>query len=241
MFASLADAPFKIWGTEWPTCKPFDRMIQEEGRRLTPEEYVKIFNATEINLNLHSSSERDGVDPFGDFVNPRTFELAACGAFQLCDERSLLPELFEPGKEIITFSNTRDMKDKIGYYLEHKQEREAVVRRGRERALNSHSYQHRIKQMLQIIYSSKYDTLKRRLDSNPWAKTLRRAAPHQELKQRCEAAFQRGEEPILDGLVSDIVTGQGKLSETEQKLLFLYHVKKQIIRMKTEEMGGERK
>lgn len=31
--------------------------------------------------------ERDGVEPYGDFVNPRTFESAACGAFQLVDSR----------------------------------------------------------------------------------------------------------------------------------------------------------
>ena len=90
-FAGLANYPFKIWGSEWPSAKPFDRLVQEDSRRVKPEEYVKIFNATDINLNLHSSSERDGVDPSGDFVNPRTFELAACGAFQLCDERSMFP------------------------------------------------------------------------------------------------------------------------------------------------------
>ena len=62
MFASLANLPFKIWGTEWPECRPFDRLVQEKGRRLAPEEYIKIFNGTKINLNLHSSTERDGVE-----------------------------------------------------------------------------------------------------------------------------------------------------------------------------------
>jgi hypothetical protein len=69
---------------------------------------------------------------------------------------------------------------------------------------------------------------------------LERAKPHAELYSRCEAAFKRGEEPILDGLVADIVTGKGKLTETEQKLLFLFHVRKQIIRMRTEETGGNK-
>jgi hypothetical protein len=39
--------------------------------------------------------------------------------------------------------------------------------------------------------------------------------------------------------VSDVVTGQGKLSETEQKLMFLFHVRKQIIRMREEETSGK--
>ena len=64
-----------------------------------------------------------------------------------------------------------------------------------------------------------------------------RAEHHPELSARCKAAFERGEEPVLDGLVADIIAGKGKLTETEQKLLFLFHVRKQIIRMRSEEAG----
>jgi len=237
VFASFADMPFKIWGTEWPECKPFDRMVQEGGRRLTPVEYNKIFSATDININLHSSSERDGVDPTGDFVNPRTFELAAAGAFQLVDERSLLTECFEAGKELVTFRNPRELKEKIAYYLNRPEERQAIADRGRARALRDHTYDQRIQQMLSVMYSSRFEHLRRREESGGWSKMLRRAEPHPELSARCQASFSRGEEPILDGLVADIVAGKGKLSETEQKLLFLYHVRKQIIRMRAEETG----
>jgi spore maturation protein CgeB len=237
MFASLANMPFKIWGTEWPECKPFDKLVQENGRRLKPEEYVKIFNATTININLHSSTERDGVDPNGDFLNPRTFELAGIGAFQLVDERKLLPEVFEPGKEVITFSDTRDLKEKIYYYLEHDEERQRIAENARARALREHTYQHRIKTMLSTIYSSHFERLKRRVDDEPWNKILQRAKKFPELYERCKAAYERGEQPGLDGLVSDIATGQGSLTETEQKLLFLFHVSKQIIRMVQEEKG----
>lgn len=237
VFASFAEMPFKLWGTEWPGCKPFDRMLQKAGKRLAPEEYIKIFNATEVNINLHSSTERDGVDPYGDFVNPRTFELAAVGAFQLVDERSYLPDVFEEGKEIITFKNTADLKEKIAYYLNRPDERRAIGQRARERALREHTYGHRIREMLSVIYSSRFEHLRNRIDTNPWRKMLDRSARHTELHKRCVQAHERGEEPNLDGLVADIMVGQGKLSETEQKLLFLHHVRKQIIRMKQEESG----
>lgn len=237
VFASMAEFPLKLWGTEWPTCRPFDRLVQDNGRRLTPEEYVKIFAGTDVNINLHSSTERDGVDPFGDFVNPRTFELAGCGAFQLVDQRSLLPEMFEAGKELVTFSNTNDLRDKVNYYMAHPEERQIIAAAGRERAQRDHTYGQRLKKMLSIIYSSRFEGLKRRQDSSPWTRMLERSKIDPELHQRCEVAFRRGEEPILDGLVSDIVAGKGKLSETEQKLLFLFHIRKQIIRMKSEESG----
>jgi spore maturation protein CgeB len=236
-FAGLAHLPFKIWGTEWPVCKPFDKMLQEAGRRLTPEEYIKIFNSTDININLHSSNERDGVDPSGDFINPRTFELASCGAFQLVDERALLPEAFEVGEEIITFSSLPDLKDKIAYYLERPDERERIGRKSRERVLREHTYEKRLQEMLSVIYSSSYQRLRAREQASPWTEMIRRAEFDPELQERCERAFARGEEPILDGLIADITTGQGQLTDAEKKLLFLFHVRKQIIRMEHEGAG----
>jgi spore maturation protein CgeB len=236
-FASLAHLPCKLWGTEWPACKPFDRMVQEAGRRLTPEEYIKIFNSTEINLNLHSSNERDGVDPTGDFLNPRVFELAACGAFQLVDERALLADSFEIGKEIVTFSSLNDLKEKIEYYTQRPEERRKIAEQARARVLRDHTYDKRLEQMLSIIYASSYQKLKAREQSSPWAEMIRKAEFDPDLQERCKRAFERGEEPALDGLVSDITLGKGQLTETEQKLLFLFHVRKQIIRMEQEGAG----
>jgi spore maturation protein CgeB len=236
-FAGLSHYPFKIWGSEWPLCKPFDKLVQEHARRIAPEEYVKIFNATDININLHSSSERDGVDPTGDFINPRTFELASCEAFQLVDERSLLSEAFEIGEEIVTFRSIPDLKEKIHYYLERPEERQRIARRGRQRVLREHTYEKRLEQMLSVIYAHSYQKLQQREKESPWFEMIRRAAFEPELRERCERACARGNEPTLDGLVVDIATGKGQLTPTEQKLLFLHHVRKQIVRMESEGAG----
>jgi spore maturation protein CgeB len=236
-FSGLSHLPFKIWGTEWPSCKPFDKMVQESGRRLTPEEYIKIFNATDININLHSSNERDAIDPTGDFLNPRIFELACSGAFQLVDERSLLPEAFKVGEEIITFASLEDLKEKINYYRDRPEERARIAEKARARALRDHTYDKRLEQMLSVVFSESYQKLKAREQANPWTEMIRRAEFDPELKMRCEKAYNRGEEPILDGLISDVATGKGELTETEQKLLFLFHVRKQIIRMEEEGAG----
>jgi spore maturation protein CgeB len=232
-FASLSHLPFKIWGTEWPEGRPFDKMIQEKGRRVAPDEYVRIFNASDININLHSSTEKDGVDPSGDFVNPRTFELAATNAFQLCDERSLLSELFEPGEEIITYSSIPELRDKIDYYLEHEEERAVIAKKALSRVLKEHTYAHRLRDMLAIIYSSRFSELSSRVDRQPWKRFLERAKPHSELHERCMKAFKRREDPNLDSLVSDIIVGDGDMTETEQKLMFLFHIRKYTIK-KTE-------
>lgn len=228
MLAKLANQDFKIWGTEWSDSRPFDRLVQEQGRRIAPEEYVKIFNATNININLHSSSERDGVDPRGDFVNPRTFELAAANAFQLVDRRSLLCELFEEGLEIACFSSEKEFHDKIKYYEEHPNERTKLAFNARKRALNEHTYVHRMRSLLEYVYLDRYSEFRARYECSKWSRTLQATARYTNLQERFERAFRVGREPVLDSIICDIQIGKGELTDEEAKLLFLHHVKKFI-------------
>ena len=228
VFASLVNYDFKIWGTEWPDTFPFNKLVQEKGRRLSPEEYVRVFNASDVNINLHSSAERDGVDPKGDFVNPRTFELAASGAFQLVDRRTLLPPMFKYDEELGVFSDRRELEEKIDFYLANPEERSKVSERARLRALSEHTYEQRIRSMLGMIYADRYEQLKTRLSESPWERTLRASEEFPELHDRFDTVYARGGEPKLEELVVDIVDSKGALSETEQKLLFLHHVKSQI-------------
>jgi spore maturation protein CgeB len=152
--ARLASLDLKIWGNEWDGASSIlEKMIQEEGRRVGTEETAKIFNATKINLNLHSSPCHEDVDPFGDFLNPRTFEIAACGAFQLVDERSLLREAFAE-HEMAVFEDLEDAREKIRYFLEHEEERRAYAREGRRRVLREHTYELRMKELLGVLYEN---------------------------------------------------------------------------------------
>lgn len=225
VFSRFPSSNFKIWGTEWPSGRPFDRLVQEKGRRLEPEEYVKIFNASKININLHSSNERDGIEPFGNFVNPRTFELASCGAFQLVDNRSLLPELFKADYEVATFSTLKELSEKIDYYLNHPEERQRMASAARKRALECHTYEHRMRSLLGHIYADNFEFFRAKQQSGAWPGLMRAAVKFPELSKRVNDAYQQGREPKLDSLIVDIQTSNGALSETEQKLLFLHHVR----------------
>ncbi len=111
----LVDYDFKIWGTAWDIIPPLDVKIQQGGRWVSEEESRKIYNASQINLNLHSSSYHKGINRQGDFLNPRTYEIAAMDAFQLVDERQYLPEQFIPGVEIETFTSLEELRGKIDH------------------------------------------------------------------------------------------------------------------------------
>jgi len=146
---------FKLWGDEWNGAEDLVPVLQRGGARIDTETCVKVFNATAINLNLHSY-DGDGLDPQADFVNPRTFELAACGTFQLVDRRALLPELFAPD-ELVTFSSPDELLAQIETWRHEPDTRAAMARAARRRVLESHTYVHRMKELLACVGLSEPD------------------------------------------------------------------------------------
>ena len=150
VFPSLLGYDFKIWGNDWNLNSPLKKVIQKNGERVSTEETMKIFNSSKININLHSSSYLDGVNLDGDFLNPRTFELAASKNFQLVDARSPIFDFFEKD-EIATFTSLEDLLDKIDFFLNNEIERKKIIEKSYNRVIQNHSYRLRIKEMLHFI------------------------------------------------------------------------------------------
>ncbi len=225
-FQGLLDFDFKIWGTEWNPASPVGRFVQERGRRITPRETVKIFSGTKININLHSSTYHRGVNPAGDFVNPRTFEIAGCGGFQLVDRRSHLPELFVPDQEVVCFETIGDLREKIAYYLSHSDERERIAQSGYRRAYRDHTYQRRIGRALEVIVGkapSRFTAPKAKARS--WERLIGKAETETELG-RFLSQFRGEKNLTLDRIVSEIKRGEGKLTEPEVIFLLMHEFSK---------------
>ena len=60
-----------------------------------------------------------------------------------------LDSYYEFGKEMVCFHDTRDLIQKIKYYLSHEDERLAVAQAGYERTLREHTYAHRFDDIFQ--------------------------------------------------------------------------------------------
>ncbi len=161
LFAGLTDYDFKIWGVEWHA-RELQLLVQDPDERFGPEQFAKIVAGSKINLNLHSSATHDSVDPRCDAINPRVFEIAACGGFQLCDPCQGLESLFDPNSEIPTYRGLAELREKVDYYLAHPEKREVIASAARKKALSAHTYEHRAKQMLDYILSHYADRIARK-------------------------------------------------------------------------------
>jgi spore maturation protein CgeB len=224
---TLLDLGLRIYGTEWPEGPVFREAMPEPNARQSPEQSNRIFNASRINLNLHSSPWCDGINPVGDYVNPRTFELAGARAFQLVDERRELSRYFQPGVEIETFTNIQECRAKVLYYLAHDDERREIAERGFQRATREHTYRQRMEEAVSALRSGPSPVVPRRRRHRSVSEVLEGARQMPELA----AVLSRipGEARwSTDAISVAVAKGEGPLSPEEKVLLFMREYEKEV-------------
>ncbi|MDR2076145.1 MAG: glycosyltransferase [Desulfovibrio sp.] len=220
-FVELLRHDFKIWGTEWEGEPRLAPLVQRQGARISPEDTVRIYNASAINLNLHSSVRTAEIVSRGDFVNPRTFELAACEAFQLVDQRVLLDELFTP-EELARFDSLPGLLAAVAHYRDRPDERRRMAAKARERVLAEHTYARRMSALLAFAAERLPDFGPRPPAAWPehMPEDMRLAVTRllEELQLPADAGF--------DDLSAALRTKNSPLTEVETALLFLEEWKK---------------
>lgn len=122
-------------------------------RRLEPEEINRIYNQSRIILNIHHEQSMAG-------INPRTFEIAAAGRFQLVDYHDRLPDFFMPGLEVAVYNKPEEMPQIITHFLKHTEERKKIADKAYSKALSAHQFKHRCRTMIDAIDASVRKSLK---------------------------------------------------------------------------------
>jgi len=138
----------EIFGeNEWKKAKQV--IAAYAGKAVYGDEMLYEYRKSKIGLNIHQDYSISKTKKLG--ANMRTFEIPASGCFQIVDYRDNIDELFEIGKEIVCFRDTKDLIDKMEYYLENGDEREKIAEAGRRRVLRDHLYTERMREMLSMI------------------------------------------------------------------------------------------
>ena len=232
VFAQLVDFNFKIWGTDWYVGLPLSLLIQDGGKRFTEEEAVKIYNYSKININLHSSMWHWDINPNGDFLNPRVYEILACGGFQLVDRRKYMDGVFEDGKDLVVFDTVDDLRKKIKYYLANEEERLSIAAHGRETVVKNHTYERRVREMMNIILLDSYEQIKSKLETRKQniSELLRETEGNKELHDLIMQFSDKKSLSIRD-MAERIKSGKGRLTKSEAMILILWAIKSKLVKL----------
>lgn len=147
---AITDFDLKIWGVEWGA-NELAKHVQAPGQRFDADVFSKICAGSKICLNLHSSTTHPDIDLECDAVNPRVFDIAACGGFQLCDAIPGVANLFDRDAEVPAYSTIPDLRERITLYLANEDERMQIAKRAHERVIAEHTYAHRAQAMIDRI------------------------------------------------------------------------------------------
>jgi spore maturation protein CgeB len=221
-FSRLLDLDFKIWGTGWDLDSHLGKRIQNNNKRVTTDETVNIYNAAKINLNLHSSLYHYGINPDGDFVNPRTFEIASCKGFQLLDSRSDLTNFFKLNEELVVFNSLDELKDQINLYITNPDLRSEIANRSYHRVLAEHTIEHRMQELLIHVFINRFDSLKKieAISLDPLSYCVEKAGVDTTLGKYLKE-FKGTKSFTLKTLAIHIHNGKGDLDDNETLLMML--------------------
>lgn len=150
LYKHLVGYNIKMWGFPlaiWLKVPELENMTMN--KVVYNEEKSKAFSSAKIVLNNLHPAVIDG-------VNKRTFEIPACGGFQIISYRNAVEDLFQPEKEIECYKDLNDLKEKVNFYLDPKNEenRLEIIRNSQLRAINEHTYQHRLQELINQAFKN---------------------------------------------------------------------------------------
>ncbi|MDZ4863582.1 MAG: glycosyltransferase [Gemmatimonadota bacterium] len=146
LLMELVEFGLALWGPGWrkTTLKDYCR-----GELPSTEDFVRAYAGATVAVNVHRTGTGDrGADASG--VNRRAFEVAAIGVTQVVDTRPDLAQHFEDGAEVLTYTTAEQLRGQVKRALQEDKYRARLSAAARQRALQAHTYMHRMKALLDV-------------------------------------------------------------------------------------------
>ena len=152
-------------------------------------EIPEIYRTSCISLNFSGAGQNPGRAgrPDGRQIKARTFEVPGAGGFLLTEAAPGLERYFAIGREVATFESPSELVERVRYYLDRPDERDAMARAGHARAIAEHTYERRISEILE-----KLEPLQTKRRVQPWALSAGAlAAPIEQHRRKAPAIWFR--------------------------------------------------
>lgn len=120
------------------------RGVEAKGPVAYDNNMNKIFFLSKINLNITMRGIKSGI-PL------RVFDIMGSGGFLMTNYQKEMRDFFVPGVDYEEFHTIEELKEKTVYYLNHEEERLRIAINGYQKVRDSHTYLHRVREMVRCM------------------------------------------------------------------------------------------
>lgn len=112
-------------------------------RPVSHAERTRLYQRTKIGFNIHVSDYSVG--------NQRLYHLPAHGVMQISDCPTDLNEIYDVGREVVSYATADQLIEQIRYYLAAHEERLAIARAGYRRTMKEYRFQDVTRRAAELI------------------------------------------------------------------------------------------
>lgn len=105
----------------------------------------EVLASSSVTFNLHANATGDSIG------NLRMFEATGAGCCLLTDSGPNMGDLFEPDKEVVTYSSLEECLEKVRYLNDNPSVCEAIAKAGHERTMREHTIERRVENVHEFI------------------------------------------------------------------------------------------
>ena len=143
--AIAQELPLQVWGYGGQQLPSSSTLKDRWHGEAWADDMYGLLTKSRITLNRHI----DVAEGYAN--NMRLYEATGMGACLLTDSKLNLPELFEPDREVLTYTSPAEAVSKLKQLLNHPQEAAAIAVRGQQRTPKEHTYIHRMKELVVLL------------------------------------------------------------------------------------------
>lgn len=138
-------APLRTWtgdASTLPEDSAIRPTIQGEawGRAM-----FEVLARSRLTVNTHGRIAGDAAN------NLRLFEGTGMGSLLVTDARSNLGDLFDIGREVVTYSDPQECAEVVRYFLGHPAEADSIAAAGQRRTLRDHTWLDRMARLMDMV------------------------------------------------------------------------------------------
>ncbi len=134
-----------IWGYGADKLPKSSPICKCHGGEVWGMDMYRALARSRITLNRHINVAENNAN------NMRLYEATGVGTMLLTDHKDNLHELFDIGREVVTYSSKEEAAELVSYYLVHPEEASKIARAGQARTLREHTYAHRMQELIPIL------------------------------------------------------------------------------------------